>query len=449
MGLGFGKIRPVEQNEQLVINTCTNRVLINGPVLCQSYCLFYSGTISKRVKLKLNEYVIIINEIEPDKNRFVYGPCVIGLSSPWEYFGKKKNCTILDQDDYIVVTSSDREKRTLKGPGVFKPVYGETWTNSSNAIVVPVNHYIIIKDNNDTSHPIKHIRGPTKFIPEPYQTFVKNGTSELYKCVEITELNAIHLQKSDGNIILIDKPMFYMLDVGETIVKNVVKNVMISSDFCIVKGPDGKTFILNGVDETNRSFFLKPFYEFVTFNIGNETKSILSTLPTFISHKFTIRTNDNVLLDLDIRISYQIYNVNIFGLNPINFYQHLINWCQNELLDLFAKLTLRDFMKSYSSVALESIKNGTEYFTNFGIQILDIQIINYCCQDKNTQELLNKDIQTNVIKQNELKAKETDILILSVSNTTHAYFSPFFFNSLCSHVCLCFFSFCSYILPYI
>lgn len=418
MGQGFGKLRTVGVDEQLIIEGCTRRTLLDGPILCQSYSLFSYGRKVKQVELKLNEYVLITNQIEPEKNRFVFGPNVARLSSPWEYFGDKKNCVILDQDDYIVVTSPSGEKRTIKGPGVYKPVYGETWTSTSNAIIVPPNHYIIIKDNNDTKNPIKHVRGPTKFIPEPYQTFVKNSSknSELYECVEITELKGIHLQKADGNIILMDKPMFYMLDVGEKIIKSVDKTVMIASDFCIVKGPDGGTFILNGKDESSRSFFLRPFYEFITFNIGSETKSILSTLPTFISHKFTIRTNDNVLLDIDLRISYQIVEVNIFGSNPINFYQHLINWCQNELLDLFAKLTLRDFMKSYSSVALQSITNGTEYFKNFGIQILDIQIINYVCQDKNTQELLNKDIQIHVNKQNELKAKEADILIKEKEN---------------------------------
>ena len=416
MGHGFGKFSIVGVDEQLVVENCTNRTLINGPVLCQSYSLFSSGRKIKQVELKLNEYVLITNEIEPEKNRYLFGPNVVRLSSPWESFIKKENCMILDQDDYIVVSSSNGEKRTIKGPGVYKPVYGETWTTPSNAIIVPPNQYIVIKDNNDTSSPIKHIRGPAKFIPEPYQTFIKNGNTELYQCLEISELKGIHLQKEDGNIILMDQPMFYMLDVGEKIIKTVDKTVMIASDFCIIKGPDGKTFILDGTNESNRSFFLKPFYEFITFNIGSEIKSILSTLPTFISHKFTIRTNDNVLLDIDLRISYQIFDVKIFGSNPINFYQHLINWCQNELLDLFAKLTLRDFMKSYSTVALQSITNGTEYFKNFGIQILDIQIINYLCQDKNTQELLNKDIQTHVNKQNELKAKEADILIKEKEN---------------------------------
>ena len=45
-----------------------------------------------------------------------------------------------------------------------------------------------------------------------------------------------------------------------------------------------------------------------------------------------------------------------------------------------------------------------------------MQVINYKCQDPRTQELLNEDIKLNVTKQNELKAKEQDILIREKEN---------------------------------
>jgi hypothetical protein len=64
----------------------------------------------------------------------------------------------------------------------------------------------------------------------------------------------------------------------------------------------------------------------------------------------------------------------VFGLNPIPFQSHIVNWAQNELLDMFAKVDLRQFMKAYSSMAIQSIKSGTEYFQHFGISILDIQV---------------------------------------------------------------------------
>lgn len=421
MGCGFGKCATIAVNEQLIITNFTDRKLINGPKFIQPYDILASGTVVQQRELKLNEYVLVTNTLEPSETRCEYGPDIIRLNSPWEYFGNIEKCPILDQDDYMTVTNPNGEKFTFRGPAVFKPRYGQIFGSISNAVIVPINHYIVIKDNNDTNNPIKHIRGPTKFIPEPYQTFVSenpntNSNTILYKCIEITELKAIHLKKADGNVVLLDTPMYYMPNVGESIVCTVDKIVMLTSDFCIVKGPNGACYILDGQNGENRSFFLKPFHSLLGFKIGNEEKTVLSVLPSFIPHKFTIRTNDNVLMVIDLRISYQICSVKTFGSGPIPFYEHIINWCQNELLDVFAKLSLRDFMRSYSTVALDSIHRGSDYFIKFGIGILDIQIIGYTCQDKRTQELLDTDIQTNVKNQNDLKIQEADIVIKQKQN---------------------------------
>jgi phage antirepressor YoqD-like protein len=45
-----------------------------------------------------------------------------------------------------------------------------------------------------------------------------------------------------------------------------------------------------------------------------------------------------------------------------------------------------------------------------------VQILNYTCTEKETQKLLDKDIQTNVVKQNELRARQNDILIQEENN---------------------------------
>ena len=50
------------------------------------------------------------------------------------------------------------------------------------------------------------------------------------------------------------------------------------------------------------------------------------------------------------------------------------------------------------------------------IFFIDIQIINYKCEDPKTQDLLDKDIITYITKQNELKAKETDVDIMMREN---------------------------------
>ena len=55
-------------------------------------------------------------------------------------------------------------------------------------------------------------------------------------------------------------------------------------------------------------------------------RTILSTLPQFLNHNFMIRTSDNVGVDIYLRISYQIKEINIFWNNPIQFVSYIQNY---------------------------------------------------------------------------------------------------------------------------
>ncbi len=144
-------------------------------------------------------------------------------------------------------------------------------------------------------------RGPLKFFPEPFQTIIPNKATGLdyFPCIEITQNRAVHISRINGSIELISEPQFYMPEVGEHVVKTVEKTVLLMTDFCILKGADGKILVMNGRNENERAFFVRPFYDFLQFNCES-VKTILSTLPTFMSHKFVIRTSDNVQLELDV-----------------------------------------------------------------------------------------------------------------------------------------------------
>lgn len=203
--------------------------------------------------------------------------------------------------------------------------------------------------------------------------------------------------------------------VGETLIRSVLRQVLVPNDFCILKSPDGTVSVKNGQRIQDRSFFPKPFETFLFFECETN-KTVVSTLPTFMPHKFSVRTSDNVMLELDMRVSYKFEDVDLFSRNPIDFYLYIKCHVQNNLLDKFAQSTLRDFMNSFSKIAVSTIQPTNEYFRNFGLSIEDLQILNYNCINKRTQELLSSDIHTNVTKQNELRARQNDILIQEQAN---------------------------------
>ena len=109
---------------------------------------------------------------------------------------------------------------------------------------------MILKDNNDNIEPIKHIRGPIKYYPDTFQEVEINPRTNLkfFPCIEINTNNAIHLQRADGFVELVDAPQFYMPEVGETVLAQPRRTVLLMTDFCMIKSPLGAIFVMNGRD---------------------------------------------------------------------------------------------------------------------------------------------------------------------------------------------------------
>jgi len=416
----------INENAQAVVTGCTGRRLAEGP----NYCAFYypcfeTPEIVNKILLEQDMMVEIVNELEPERSQVVVGPKMVKLLNPWEKMMQPTKCVVLDQDDYLVIRALDGTKHINFGPGVYSPkVYGETFEFKGSAKLCPVNHYLVIIDADsdvERAHkPIIHMRGPVKFYPEPFQTCMKktepirdiNDPDDIlfHPCIEVTEGRGCHLQRANGVVELLSKPEFYMPAVGEKVLGYVERIVMLTTNFCIVRRPDGDIQVMHGADPSHRAFFLKPFEEFVIFNIDRPT-TMLSTLPTYLGHDFRVRTLDNVMLELVTRIQYIIFDVQIFCSNPIDFYTLLRNQIQNALLDRFAQVTLSVFMNSFASIAAQELTSTNETFRKFGIEVSDIQILTFGCLNVRTQELLMQDIHTNVMKQNELRATQTQLLI--------------------------------------
>jgi hypothetical protein len=362
--------------------------------------------------------MLVTNMLQPNLTEYLYGPCMVHLEDPWQEFGGIEQMRILDQDDYIVIRASDGTKRRMDGAAVYKKAYGETIVDGGQSVQCLQNHYMIIYDQNDTHMPVKHVRGPCKYYPKPFQTVVTNTENGLqyFPCIEVTTNRAVHLMKANGLVVLLNVPQFYMLEVGEKVLETPERTVLLMTQFCILKSPDGKIFVMSGRDPESRSFHIQPYCRFVTWMCDGERKHILSTLPSFLSHSFEVFTRDNVNMKLGIRINYEIKNVDTFAANPIEFFSYLRNHAQNVLLDRFAGHTLREFMASEGGLAKSSVTDCNKYFMSFGIAVLDIQILEYVCTNPQTQKLLTTDIHTNVTKNNELKAMINDIDIQEQAN---------------------------------
>lgn len=370
-------------------------------------------------ELKVHECAIVEDTRDPSKSKYIYGPLLWRAEHAYQRIGPITRAPVLDQNDYMIVTDRTGNKRVESGPKVMQLVFGETYSEIKEAINVNVNEYIVLLDKANNANPIRHIRGPAKVYPSPYEEIVPdpdvkvNGKgAEVRKCVEVNDATAIWLKQPDGLVLLIDQPQFYCPKVGEKVERQVQKTLLKESEFCIMIMPSGQNVLKMGNQPNQRAFFLPPFHRFLPFKMGALQLDSFHTLPDYVPLAFTIRTSDNVQVKVDMRISFQIFDPARYTTKPVDFYTQITYWVQNELLDAFAQQNFRDFLKHYASSARSVTEASHATFNEFGIRVLDVQLISFVCVDSGTQKLLDQDIITRVQKQNELLAREADVDIM-------------------------------------
>lgn len=490
-------------NETAIVTTWTDKDVQHGPVSCFCYPPgINSVTVVPMLELKMNQYAIVEDSRNPTRSHCIYGPVLHRLDNAYQTVSKPASCPVLDQNDYIVVTNREGVKRTIIGPTVFKPEFGETWTPIQEAIILQMNQYIVIKDNANRDSPIRHVRGPAKFYPLPYDEIIKEGTSlvrmcpaitdttaiwlkrtngkidlvstpqyfmpevgevidrivqavslennqwavikdnnntdnpiqhvrgpmkfflqpyteivpgaggPIRSCQAITDTTAIWLRRNDGKLHLIDKQQYFMPAVGEIIDRTIEKTILKESEFAIIISPSGENMLKLGKEASQRAFFLPPYYSFLKFKLGDTEQERFTTLPTYIPNEFTVRTSDNVQVRIDLRISFQVIEPIMYAVKPIDFYTQIRYWIQNAMLDAYAKVSFRDFMRVYADTAISETEQAHKRFNEYGIHILDVQVINFKCDKPETQALIDNEIAVTVKKQSELRARELDVTIM-------------------------------------
>lgn len=416
----MGNCGSLNVRQSAVIEGITDRTLRHGPSACYCYtpCV-YSVHVVDMTEIKMQEYALLEDQRDPANTKYIYGPTLFRLENPYQRLGPTQKMPVLDQNDYIVVIDRTGVKRTVVGPTVFQPTYGEQWSETKEAITLQINEYVVIKNGAEVEKPIRMLRGPTKYYPQPYDDIIVDKHNvKNRKCAEVNDTQAIWLKRPDGRLYLIDKPQFLMPEVGEEVDRVVDKTILKESEFCIIISPSGENILKTGRSEKDRAFFLPPYHRFLQFQMGKDAAGVdvnydrFSTLPTYIPSTFVIRTSENVQVRLDLRISFQIFGPEVYVVKPIDFHSQIRYWVQNEMLDAYAKITFRDFLRTYADTSLSATDKSTHFFNEYGIKVIDVQVINFTCENPDTQRLLETDIVTNVTKQNELRAKETDVEIM-------------------------------------
>lgn len=473
MGTSCGKTLTV--SDSAIVSGFTDRTLVHGPrLLLLRPMICYTVNVIERRELTANQWLLSTHIRDPRQTRVIRGPTFHTISDPWEEMGPTtesktltlnqfaleedsnepmknkyvtgptkwfpetqfkslaqiKDAIVLDANDYIIVSSPSGSKRTISGPAVYVPTYGERWTSTQEAVNVPVNNFIIVDDSSDHEQPVRHVCGPCKYYPQPFQKVV----GDVLSCFPVNSTQTLWVQKTDGHIYMIqnNEPVvaagaaapaihtaigrWYMPLVGEKVLKTMSKTVLQPTQFSIIIGSNGVKELKRGDEESTRAYFLPPYYTVFAFDLGSNggvkqpVQEFFTTLPVIIKNTYRLRTNDNVELDLDTRVQFEVTDPAAYSSQPLSpLYDQISNWVQKELLNAYTRLPFRDFQATFSDACGAAKVDAVSMFARFGITLSDIQVVGFQCTNAATQALLQTDVQTRVTKQNELRAAAVDV----------------------------------------
>lgn len=107
-----------------------------------------------------------------------------------------------------------------------------------------------------------------------------------------------------------------------------------------------------------------------------------------------IRTSENVQVRLELRISFQVFQPELYVVKPIDFHSQIRYYIQNEMLDAYAKVTFRDFLRTYAGIvwffyiiticcnnywcvidiSIAATEKSHAFFGEYGLKVIDVQV---------------------------------------------------------------------------
>lgn len=358
----------MKEDEQLLIETLTERRIVNGP----------------------GQYV----------------------SRPLERVQKRK-AIVLENRDYVYIKNQlTGEIKVERGPQLYFLTANEAITKRLSAIPLRESEFIRVIDNNTGIVRIE--QGEATVYLEPHEETLDESPREGYT---IDEHTAVLLRDiSTGQRELITEPQVFIPSPTQE-VYSVPKRIRLEDhETIIIRDRDGQYLFRSGQDN-NRSFFLDPYQETVRLywssGIHKDTRSLqitrIDTRPKFMWFEFEVRTQDNVELIIGITFFWQITDVEGMIKVTDDAPGDLCSHARSMIIQSVSRVTLEQFLEDFNIIVREAvIREDDTFYADRGMIVHAVEVRSVACKDPDTQRILQEIIQETTNRLNRLQQQESE-----------------------------------------
>jgi regulator of protease activity HflC (stomatin/prohibitin superfamily) len=413
----LASIRELAPNEQLLVKDPAGYWVKNGPFRGVVINV-YSKETREAVLLQPENYAVVKDTLS-GQLRDVNGPHLLFLGAYDELVGIRLKY-VLHEDQYALVKNElTGQPRMEVGPSLLHPGIYDKVVRVSEKIILQKDEYIRLVDGISGSERV--VRGPQTFVPTTEETS-RNGTE---RCLFLdTDLAVLVLNRTTGAQHLVTDSGAFAPGPYEEILELRPLIHVLPHEAIIVRDAGGQLTVYSGSDgkdATGMSLFLPPYCEVMEMTWSDYSlppddvaqKAQVSKIDMRARHiffEYGVRTSDNVKLNLEGTIFWQVKNVSKMIFATPDPEGDVWHHARSALIEAISNTTLADFMSGFNGIVMESFgrqaKDG--FYVDRGVELQSMELTSFDCADSDTAKILQKIVQETTNRINRLTAQRSE-----------------------------------------
>lgn len=420
----FACIQELAPDEQLLIADPAGHWVKNGPwrgVLIN----FYPKEKRNGIVLQPEEYVLVQNKMT-GRPRHESGPKLLFLDAYDEQVSKQEKIVLHKEQFAIVKNDMSGLPRHEIGPKLLYLNLYDRLIEIRPKVVLQKDQYIRLVDQVTGTERV--VRGPLTFVPEP----LENSTKGVERAVFLdTDSAALVLDRRTGlQRLVTDQLAFAPAPLEEILEVRELIHIM-PHEAVVTRDAGGSLEVHTGTEGAGNgiSFFLQPYHEIVEMEwsehsevalrrdngrTGGQVRKKIVRIIDLRARKmffeYEVRTSDNVKLELEGTIFYQVVDVGLMIGATSDPEGDVWHHARSALIEAVSNTTLSAFMAGFNRIVMDAFRRQAEdgFYAERGVEMQSMEVTSFDCADSRTAQILQEIIQETTNRINRLTAQESE-----------------------------------------
>jgi hypothetical protein len=340
----------------------------------------------------------------------IKGPAHVWTRPFWRV--KRHKAILLGPTDYLRIRNTlTGELHNEIGPKLFFPEAYEEIVKRLEAIPLKHNQYVRLID---------YRTGAVRVEPGE-QTVYLNPTEDIIdnvqEGIDLDGQTAVVVRDTHtGQLELISEPQVFIPSPHQEVVDVRQRIILEDNEAIVIRSQTGKYIIKRGSD-SDRAFFLSPYFEIVKLRwstgLHKDRRGLELTKcdlrPKFMWYEFDVRTKDNVELVIGITFFWEVVDFEAMIRKTDDTPGDICSHARSAIIQSVSQVTLENFLSSFNLIIYKAvIENDNTFYNERGVRLNAVEVRSIACKDPSTQQVLQEIITETTNRLNRQQKQESD-----------------------------------------